>query len=434
MEGWHRQQRVRRHHRRVSNGIIVYNEAATVINAGTIVGTHASGVRLGSGGSVSNASSGTIIGNNDGVYLSDGTVINAGTIASNQGTAGVAVDFHGGNARLIDNPGAVFVGSILGGTGVLELASAASAGTIAGLGSTVTNFTSLVFDTGAQWTVAGNDSANGLGTLAISGFTIGDTIDLTGFVAASRTLSSNTLVLGDGSGGHATLAIQGSFASTNFVIAPDGSGGTDVTFQNVYPPSITGTTSGQTVNDNATALPFSGVTIGDANPGGQSETVTIIVTAGGSPSDANGTLSGSGLIETSTGTYELTVGSTAVVTTSLEALVFTPTAHQVAPGGTVTTGFTIAVTDTLGESATDTTTSVTTTAVNDPPVISGAVAGQTVNDNATDQPFSGVTVTDSDWGPARASPSRSPRVATPAMPAARFRAPVSQRPGLGPTP
>ena len=375
-------------------------DTGTLANDGTIIGSGSAagdyGIVIGSAGILANQ--GLIQGYYGVLAGSGGTVTNAGTIGSTQGAAGVAVNFIGSNARLIDNPGAVFNGTILGDSGVLELASAASAGTIAGLGSAVTNFASLVFDAGAQWTVAGNDAASGLGALAISGFTIGDTIDVTGFDAASRTFASNTLVLDDGIGGHATLAIQGSFSSANFVIASDGSGGTDVTFQNVSPPSITGTTSGQTVNDDATLQPFSGVTIGDANPGGQSETVTIVVTAGGSPSDANGTLSGSGLIETSTGTYELTVGSTAAVTTALDALVFTPTEHQVAPGGTVTTGFTLTVADTLGESTTDTTTSVVTTALNDAPVISGTVAGQTENDNATVTPFAGVSITDPDLG------------------------------------
>jgi hypothetical protein len=377
--------------------------AGTLQNDGTIIGTGGIsgdyGVVIGASAILANLGTSALIQGYGGVLVgTGGTVINAGSIGSTQGIGGTALKFTGGNARLIDDPGAVFTGTVNGdSTAVLELASASGAGTIAGLGDTVTNFTSLVFDTGSQWTVVGNDAASGLGTLGISGFTIGDTIDLTGFIAVSETFAGNMLVLTNG-GDHESLRIPGGFASTNFVITPDGSGGTDVTFQNVYPPSITGTTSGQTVNDNASIQPFSGVTVGDANPGSQSETVTIIVTAGGSPSDADGTLSGSGLIETNTGTYELTVGSTTAVTTALEALVFTPTTHQVTAGDTVTTGFTIAVTDTLGESATDTTTTVVTTAVNDAPVISGAVADQTVDDNATALPFSSVTITDPDFG------------------------------------
>ena len=102
------------------------------------------------------------------------------------------------------------------GTAVLELASGSSAGVLAGFGTEVTNFTSLVFDTGAAWTVAGNDSANGLGTLGIGGFTINDTIDLTGFVATSRTFAGNTLTLTAGGGAHETLTFQGSLRDRQF--------------------------------------------------------------------------------------------------------------------------------------------------------------------------------------------------------------------------
>jgi hypothetical protein len=45
----------------------------------------------------------------------------------------------------------------------------------------------LQFDAGAAWTVSGTDAASGLGTLAITGFANGDTIDLSGFVAVSDT-------------------------------------------------------------------------------------------------------------------------------------------------------------------------------------------------------------------------------------------------------
>jgi hypothetical protein len=71
--------------------------------------------------------------------------------------------------RLIADPGAVFAGKINGRGGALELASAASARTLSGFGPSITNFSTLPFDSGAAWTVSGNDAASGLGTVAITG-------------------------------------------------------------------------------------------------------------------------------------------------------------------------------------------------------------------------------------------------------------------------
>ena len=60
--------------------------------------------------------------------------------AASPAARGGAVFFAGSADRLIADPGAVFAGKIFGGGGVLELASAASAGTLAGFGTSITNF------------------------------------------------------------------------------------------------------------------------------------------------------------------------------------------------------------------------------------------------------------------------------------------------------
>ena len=90
-------------------------------------------------------------------------------------------------------------------------------------------------------------------------------------------------------------------------------------------------------------------------------------------------------------------GTAAAVTKDLDALVFTPVDHEVAPGQSVTTSFTITDTNTAGATATNSTTSVVATATNDPPVITGAKAGQTTTDEAAIAPFSKVTITEVDF-------------------------------------
>jgi uncharacterized repeat protein (TIGR03803 family) len=127
--------------------------------------------------------------------------------------------------------------------------------------------------------------------------------------------------------------------------------------------AITGTVVNQAVNDNATIDPFAHVVITDLNAG-QTETVTITPSniANGTLSDPNAATDGSAI---SNGVYAVT-GTAAAVTADLDALVFHPTDHQVAPGSTVTTGFTIAVTDTAGQTASDSATSVVATAVATP--------------------------------------------------------------------
>ena len=89
-------------------------------------------------------------------------------------------------------------------------------------------------------------------------------------------------------------------------------------------PTITGTVAGQTTSADAAVAPFSGVTIADPNSGA-TDTLTITLSDG-----ANGTLTGTGLINDGGGVYTLAAASPATISSELDALVFTPTAG--APG------------------------------------------------------------------------------------------------------
>lgn len=81
-------------------------------------------------------------------------------------------------------------------------------------------------------------------------------------------------------------------------------------------PTITGTKAGQTTTGNAAVQPFAGVAITDPDVGVQDNPRIMLtgssqaIGAGaGKPTDANGTLSGTGLTKTSMGTNAITGGS-----------------------------------------------------------------------------------------------------------------------------
>jgi hypothetical protein len=224
----------------------------TIVNYGSLLGGSVIGVYLASG-TLSNAGTGVILGGKYGAHVAGygnvtatnaGTIegvtgfsavlqymynidlTNAGTIASTSGTAGTAVDLGSGTNILKVDPGASFIGKVIGGTGhdTLELASAVTAGTLSGFGSSFTAFGTILFDAGAAWTIAGTASAFGGET--ISGFAKGDTIDLQGFTVTSESFVSGAgLELGNGTVTE-TLAFTGTFDSTsNFAITSDLTGG-----------------------------------------------------------------------------------------------------------------------------------------------------------------------------------------------------------------
>ncbi len=237
------------------DGVDLFNAAGTLANSGTIIGTSGSGVELITGGSVGNT--GLIEGGFAGVYIFNtaGTVANSGTIAGTStagvgvslaagstltnagtitGSGGTAVAFSGGGNRLIADPGAVFNGIVNGGTGgdTLELASAASIGTIGGLGTNFTGFDTVAVDAGATWLLTGTNTlgvtttlTNGgtlevAGTLANSGTIHGTAAYAPGvYLLGGGSLSNNGLIDGTnggvyGYGGASSLTNSGTIAST----------------------------------------------------------------------------------------------------------------------------------------------------------------------------------------------------------------------------
>ena len=116
-------------------------------------------------------------------------------------------------------------------------------------------------------------------------------------------------------------------------------------------PTISGTVAGQSTPSGQTDTPFFSATIADTNIG-TTDSLSIELTGGGGKlSDGAGF---SGLTESAPGVYVLS-GTTAAITSELEALVFTPNTF------TATTTFTLTDTTSLGTSASNAKTTVTVT-------------------------------------------------------------------------
>ncbi|HEY5204766.1 MAG TPA: choice-of-anchor tandem repeat GloVer-containing protein, partial [Roseiarcus sp.] len=154
----------------------------------------------------------------------------------------------------------------------------------------------------------------------------------------------------------------------------------------VVAPTITGAVASQATTLETPIDPFSGVTIGDTNAGA---TDTLSITLSG-PGSLSGTgLSGSG------GSYTLT-GTAAAITSKLRALSFTPV--DGVPNTSVTTTFTLSDTSSAWLATVNKTTVVTDSDPVVTPTITGAVASQATTLETPIDPFSGVTIGDTNAG------------------------------------
>ncbi len=201
--------------------------AVSLTNQGVIDGSseNRDGVSLQAAGYIKNTG---LIRGTDGIYLAaGGTVYNAGSI---DGTDGIVAK---GALTLIETPGALFgngrVFADAGGTLIL------AAGAPGQIGNAYVRsfygFSNISFASGSSWEVSTRDNLNLTG-VSLNGFAAGDTIDLEGFAAQSKTFAAGQLVLnGTYTGGFAqsvTLDISGDFTTADFSLVSDGSGGTDI--------------------------------------------------------------------------------------------------------------------------------------------------------------------------------------------------------------
>ena len=156
-------------------------------------------------------------------------------------------------------------------------------------------------------------------------------------------------------------------------------------------PTITLSTANQASTDQGTIMPLAGVLIADTGIG-QTETVTVTLSF-----TANGTLTVLGGGSYVGGVYTI-IGGASAVSSTLAGLVFTPTAHEVFPGGTVTTQFVINDINSASQNATTVTATVVITAVAVAPSIQHTSTGLRISDSGTIAPFSQVQISDVNAG------------------------------------
>ena len=173
-----------------------------------------------------------------------------------------------------------------------------------------------------------------------------------------------------------------------------------VALETVTPPAITGTVANEPVASGSTIRPFATARIDDLNFSyNAQDAATITLTdAAGNPTDADGLLTGPGLGKTGVGTYALPATNYYNLQSTLQALVFTPTA--VAAGGTRTTTFNLHVNDIATTlAADDKNTSVQVFGPTPTPHIAGTSADQTVVPGNAISPFNGATISDGNSNP-----------------------------------
>jgi hypothetical protein len=185
--------------------------------------------------------------NNQGVIDATGTnpliidtgasaVTNSGTLeATNNATLFIASNVTNTGHLIANNGTEIFAGAVSGnGTATVQ-----GAGSIE-FGSTTT--ANITFAAGADGTVTFDDASSLTGKLSITGFTLGDTIDLAdinyGSSGPTLTFTKGVLTVSDGTD-VAKLNMVGNFTLASFKAAPDGSGGTLITDPpSTSPPSL----------------------------------------------------------------------------------------------------------------------------------------------------------------------------------------------------
>jgi endoglucanase len=163
----------------------------------------------------------------------------------------------------------------------------------------------------------------------------------------------------------------------------------DTTGTTAPTPVLTGVSSTLSITQAAPLQPFQKINVTDAAQG-VTYSVSITLSNAAGVTDADGTLSGTGLYYAGVGTYQMTATSVSALASALSAIVFTPTQNQIS----VTTALLLSVNNTVGTSTLATSIVATESGTIVPPSVTGLAASTTLLDDVTALPFAGVTITD----------------------------------------
>jgi hypothetical protein len=175
----------------------------------------------------------TVTGGNSGNTVNAASLSAAHSVVIHAGAGIDAFTGGAGNDRFVFAPSNLAGDTVNGGAGTntLEL-QAGGAGILSGLGTNFANISTVVLDANATWTLGIGSPAAFTGTIV--GFAVGDVIDLSSQpYSSSGSISlqtGNVLQVVEGGSTYDVHFNSGqSFAGALFNLAPDGSGGTDVT-------------------------------------------------------------------------------------------------------------------------------------------------------------------------------------------------------------
>ena len=192
-------------------------------------------------------------------FTGTSTLTNAGLIDSN-GTSSFTGLSGTTNTGLIEvETGKLTIGPVTGG-GVVTIVS----GTMEFAGASDAH---VQFATGlsTSGTLVLDDAAHFTGT--VTGFAPGDTIDLVGISSGVTVTNSGGLQVNYGTG---SFALAGNYDPNGFSVTPDGSGGTDITWNHQAPFILT---NNFLITNNGGTTTVSGLQISDSDPGVTSITI-----------------------------------------------------------------------------------------------------------------------------------------------------------------